>query len=85
MVQDLAAVLAVSGRILAAIKLPIGVVFWDLFAHRCTVIPQWAGDPETFDLVEELKDIPGMRFVLLEDFVSKVAVPFCMRGGGEYS
>ena len=71
--QDLAATIVMYGRIFAALKIPGRILLWDLFAHTCSDITPVGQDPEAIDLVEELKCIPGMRFLDLQEFISKVA------------
>ena len=70
MLPDRVAVLVVFGRIIATLKIPAGIMFWDLFAHRCRLVAVAA---EMGDIEQELKDLPGIRFVDLEEFVWKVA------------
>jgi hypothetical protein len=67
---DRVAVLVVSGRIIAALHLPTGFLLWDLFAHRCRLVP--AANGERLD-IEELKDSDGVKFFELEEFVWRVA------------
>lgn len=64
---DSVAVLMVQGHIIATLRIPAGIIFWSLFTHRCTLVVAEG------DIFEELKDIPGIRFLDLEDFIWKVA------------
>ena len=65
------AVLVVSGRILAALKIPAGLEMWDVFATRCTFVA--GAEAQVIDLEDALKDLPGVKFVRVEEFLSKVA------------
>jgi hypothetical protein len=69
---DPVAVMVVSGRIVAVLNLPVGILFWDLFAHRCKLVPAVTAHGEQLD-VEQLRDSDGVKILELAEFLFKVA------------
>jgi hypothetical protein len=72
--QNLVATIVVYGRIIAVLRLPAGLLLlWDVFGHRCRLVPSEAKEQ---DIEQELADLPGIKFVELDWFVERVAADF---------
>ena len=71
---DYVAVLVVHGQhIIATLKLPTGILFWDLFSRRCSLVPS---ELEEGDILQDLADMPGIKFLDLEEFCLMYASEF---------